>query len=103
MSEVEVDQEGYLTNPSDWTEAWAREIARHENIILTDEHWSVLRFMRSFMDEHQVPADVRFVMRHLTAESGAGRNRLFELFPYGYAQQACKMAGMRRPRIWSTG
>ena len=34
---------------------------------------------------------------------GAHRNRLFELFPYGYVQQACKIAGMIRPRAWSTG
>jgi tRNA 2-thiouridine synthesizing protein E len=28
---------------------------------------------------------------------------LFELYPYGYVKQACKIAGMRRPRAWSTG
>jgi tRNA 2-thiouridine synthesizing protein E len=29
--------------------------------------------------------------------------KLFELYPYGYVKQACKIAGMRRPRAWSTG
>ena len=33
----------------------------------------------------------------------AHRNDLFRLFPYGYVKQACKLAGMRRPRAWSTG
>ena len=103
MSTLELDNEGYLVNPDDWNEAWALEIARHENINLTEEHWSVLRFMRDFLAQHQVAPDARFVIRHLTEKHGAGRNRLFELFPYGYVQQACKMAGMRRPRIWSTG
>jgi len=28
---------------------------------------------------------------------------MFELFPYGYVKQACKIAGMRKPRAWSTG
>ena len=28
---------------------------------------------------------------------------VFELFPYGYVKQACKIAGMRKPRSWSTG
>jgi sulfur relay (sulfurtransferase) DsrC/TusE family protein len=50
-----------------------------------------------------VSPDARFVMRHLTGTFGADRNRLFELFPYGYPGQACKIAGMKRPRIWSTG
>jgi len=31
------------------------------------------------------------------------QKKLFELFPYGYVKQACKIAGMRRPRAWSTG
>jgi len=28
---------------------------------------------------------------------------VFELFPYGYVKQACKIAGMKKPRAWSTG
>jgi len=99
----EVDKEGYLTDPADWTEQWARTVAAEENLDLTPEHWSVIYFMRAFLDQHQVAPDARFVMRHLTETSGAGRNRLFELFPYGYVAQACKVAGMRRPRAWSTG
>jgi tRNA 2-thiouridine synthesizing protein E len=45
-------------------------------------------------------------MKHLAEVKGAasqGRNDLFVLFPYGYVKQACKIAGMRRPRAWSTG
>ncbi len=34
---------------------------------------------------------------------GEGRKRLFDLFPYGYVGQACKIAGIKRPRGWSTG
>ena len=98
-----VDSEGYLVDPGDWTEDWARETARAMGIDLTPEHWQAIRFMRAFYDEHRVPADARFVIRHLSDRSGADRNRLFELFPYGYPGQACKIAGMRRPRTWSTG
>jgi len=42
-------------------------------------------------------------MKHLKLECGADRNRMFRLFPYGYVKQACKIAGMKRPRAWSTG
>jgi len=103
MPAPQLDKEGYLLDPNDWSEEWARETARGFHIDLTDEHWDAIRFMRAFYDEHRVPADARFVMRHLTETRGARRNRLFELFPYGYPGQACKIAGMRRPRIWSTG
>jgi len=94
----EIDEEGYLIEPQDWSEEIAIEFARQENIVLTEEHWSAIRFMREYYAEHQIAPDARFVIKHL-----GQRNRLFELFPYGYVKQACKIAGMKRPRAWSTG
>ena len=103
---VPTDEEGYLVDPSDWDESVAEALAQREGIALTELHWNVLRFMREFLDEHQLIPDARFVIRFLADEAGAGdaaRQRLFEPFPYGYVRQACKIAGMRRPRAWSTG
>jgi tRNA 2-thiouridine synthesizing protein E len=100
------DDEGYLVDPSDWNPEVARTLAHRENIDLTDEHWAVLRFMREYYEDHQIAADARFVIRFLARERGRGdeaRAVLFTLFPYGYVKQACKIAGMRRPRAWSTG
>ncbi|MGE5502896.1 MAG: TusE/DsrC/DsvC family sulfur relay protein [Actinomycetota bacterium] len=99
----QTDADGYLVDPGEWTEEVARELAGREKLVLTDEHWQALRFMRAWLDEHQVAPDARHVMRHLAETVGGGRNKLFELFPYGYVQQACKIAGMKRPRAWSTG
>jgi TusE/DsrC/DsvC family sulfur relay protein len=99
-----LDAEGYVIEPQDWSEALAREFAREEKIELTDAHWEVIRFMRRYHEEHQVAPDVRHVMKHLTETLGnVPRNILFELFPYGYVKQACRIAGMKRPRAWSTG
>ena len=104
--EIRTDEEGYLIDPADWDEVTACDLAHKEGIALTDLHWQVLHFMRRFLDEHQVMPDARFVIKFLADEAGLGeaaRQRLFELFPYGYVKQACKIAGMRRPRAWSTG
>lgn len=101
-----VDDEGYLVDPADWSEEVARTLAGQEGLVLTDAHWAVIRFMRQYYDEHQIAPDARHVMKHLVAyrgDEGPGRNDLFQLFPYGYVKQACKIAGMRRPRAWSTG
>ena len=104
MQLPEVDAEGYVIDPQDWSEALAQEFARQENIQLTENHWEVIRFMREYFDEHQVIPDARHVMKHLATGLGtASRNMLFELFPYGYVKQACRIAGMKRPRAWSTG
>jgi tRNA 2-thiouridine synthesizing protein E len=103
---LRVDGEGYLIDPADWNELVAEALARQEHIVLTDEHWAVIRFVREYYEQHQIAPDARHVMKHLAQHKGAGkagRNDLFVLFPYGYVKQACKIAGMRRPRAWSTG
>jgi len=98
------DAEGYLVEPAQWNEQVARVLGGELGLVLEQDHWEVIRFMRDFYEEHQVAADARFVMRHLDARyPGQGRRRLYELFPYGYVGQACKVAGMKRPRAWSTG
>ena len=103
---MQLDAEGYLLDPADWNEQVAEALARQEQIVLTDEHWAAIRFMREYLEQHHIAPDVRHVMKHLAKVKGAGkaeRNDLFVLFPYGYVKQACKIAGMRKPRAWSTG
>ena len=98
------DEEGYLVDPQEWTEEIARQFALQENIQLTEDHWDAIRFMREYYADHQIAPDVRHVMKHLAKRLGPdSRNAIFELFPYGYVKQACKIAGMKRPRAWSTG
>ena len=100
----ERDAEGYLVDPGDWNEDVAKMLAEEENLALNDDHWDAIRFMRDFYEENQVAADARFVIKHLSQRMGKeAHKKLFELFPYGYVKQACKISGMRRPRAWSTG
>jgi dissimilatory sulfite reductase related protein len=101
-----LDGEGYLIDPESWNEAVARQLASAEEISLTDDHWKVIQFMRERYRENGVAVDARFVIKYLADDLGYGdraKARLFELFPYGYVKQACRIAGMRRPRAWSTG
>jgi tRNA 2-thiouridine synthesizing protein E len=99
-----LDEEGYLVEPGEWNEAVAEQLARAEDVRLTEAHWDVIRFMREYYEEHQVAPDARHVIKHLSDRLGAdARNALFKMFAYGYVKQACKIAGMKRPRAWSTG
>lgn len=103
---VETDAEGYLVHPEDWNREIALRLAAAEEVELSTEHWQVLEFMRDYYEAHQIAADARFTIKFIAEEMGYGkqaRNHLFRLFPYGYVQQACKIAGMKRPRGWSTG
>ena len=98
------DAEGYLIDPDEWDERVAEAIAEELGIALTKDHWEAIRFMRRYYEDRRIAADARFVIKHLERlYPGEGRKRLFDLFPYGYVGQACKVAGMKRPRAWSTG
>jgi TusE/DsrC/DsvC family sulfur relay protein len=104
--EIETDDQGYLMDPELWDDEVAEKIAQTEGVKLGDEHRKILDFIRKYFHEYRVAADARFVIKYLAEELGYRKNarhRLYELFPYGYMQQVCKIAGMRRPRAWSTG
>ena len=104
---VERDTEGYLFNPADWDIANANELAKEEGIELNDTSWLILNFMREYYGEHNIAPDVRHLIRHLAIVKKSSKTEakkiIFNLFLYGYVKQACKIAGMKRPRAWSTG
>ncbi len=106
-TQVTLDIEGYLVDPEDWDERIATDLAANEDLELTEDYWSILNFMRAFWVDQKVAPDVRHVLAFMVEEYGydkkIAKTRLFKLFPYGYVKQACKIAGMRRPRGWSTG
>jgi TusE/DsrC/DsvC family sulfur relay protein len=106
-TQIAYDAEGYLIDPELWDESVARTLAADEGIALEAAYWPVLRFMREYWSEHRVAPDVRHVVDFLVNVQGFekkdAKRHLFRLFPYGYVKQACKVAGMQRPRAWSTG
>lgn len=101
------DTEGYIIDPEDWSEGLAQQLAAEEGLTLDEQYWPVVNFMRRYWIEHHVAPDVRHVLKFLAEEQRLekkqAKQRLFRLFPYGYVKQACKIAGMQRPRGWSTG
>lgn len=98
--EILRDNEGFLLDSSQWNEQLARDIAIEENIELEDDHWHVIEFVRNYHDTYQTVAEARTLLKYLNETLGEARSTrryLYQLFPYGYGQQACKIAGMRKP------
>jgi tRNA 2-thiouridine synthesizing protein E len=97
---IGIDKEGYLLDPSDWNEDVAHVIAEKENIKLTDDVWEVVMFVRKTFEESQCIPEHRRLLQELRRRHGkqkATRKYVYDMFPYGYGQQACKIAGMRIP------
>ncbi len=98
--QIETDEEGYLVNLSDWDENVAGEIAKAESIDMTESHWEVVNFLREYYDEFQIAPAVRVLTKAIGKKLGPDKGNsqyLYELFPYGPAKQACKIAGLPKP------
>ena len=99
---VPTDSEGYLENLDDWSEEFARALAREEGLVLTPAHWEVIRFLRSHFAEHGVQAQVRVMIRHFAQAWGPERgnnHHLHDLFPVGGPQkQGNRLAGLLRTK-----
>ena len=94
-SQVSVNEEGFFTDPDQWREEMAPQIAREAGIeTLTDRHWQVIKFMRHEDAEKGTGPSVRA----LSKTSGVSIKELYELFPKGPAKLAAKIAGIPKPR-----
>ncbi|MCK5523464.1 MAG: TusE/DsrC/DsvC family sulfur relay protein [Thiomargarita sp.] len=97
---VELDEEGYLTQLSDWSEEAAAILAGQDDIELSDSHWEVIKFLRDYYDEYQIAPAVRVLTKAIGKKLGKDKGNskyLYELFPYGPAKQACRFAGLPKP------
>lgn len=98
---LETDEEGFLIDPSEWNPEVAEQIAKIEQLELTENRWLVVNFVRTYFEERHTVPEARVVLKNLEKAIGkeqATRKYLQQLFPYGYGQQACKIAGMHKPR-----
>jgi len=92
---VTVNDEGFLTDPSQWTQEMAAQIASAEGIDeLTPRHWQVISFMRAEFQAKGTGPTVRV----LGKTSGVSVKELYQLFPRGPAKTAAKIAGIPKPR-----
>lgn len=91
----ETNEEGFLIHPEEWSEDVAAVLARQEESIdsLTDEHWSVIRYIRRYYLENNLAPMVRSVCK----TTGFPLKHIYELFPSGPAKGACKVAGLPKP------
>ena len=92
---LDVDAEGFLTDPMQWDEKVAEQIALDAGIPeLTDRHWLVVRFMRErYLQTGNAPS-----IRALGKESGVPVRELYQLFPKGPAKLAARIGGIPKPK-----
>jgi tRNA 2-thiouridine synthesizing protein E len=95
------DEEGFLLDAHDWHSGLIEPLAAESGLPLTEERRAIIRYIRDYFETNQCVPEARVVLKHMQQHWGrdrATRRYLYQLFPRGYGQQACKIAGMRKPR-----
>ncbi len=91
---VQVNDEGFMTNPAEWTKEIAVEMAKEEGIAeLSQAHWNIIDFCRKTAGSSgSAPT-----LRQITNGAGVSTKDLFALFPKGPAKKVAKIAGLGKP------
>jgi len=90
---VNVNEEGYLTDFSQWTKEVAQEIANEEGIgELNDRHWAVIEYLQD-QYKNEVPLTIRKVGKSGVTDI----KEFYELFPGGPLKKSTKIAGIPKP------
>ncbi len=92
---VDINDEGFFTDPTQWTEAMVPELAQAAGLgELNDQHWQVINFMRKEFFEKGTGPTVRL----LGKASGVSVKEVYQLFPKAPAKTAARIAGIPKPR-----
>lgn len=90
---IQVNEEGFMTNPEEWDRDIAVELAREEGIeALGPQHWKVIEFCRGAAVNGKAPT-----LRQITTGSGISTKEMFALFPKGPAKKVARIAGLGKP------
>lgn len=97
---IQLDQYGHLLQANQWSEALAIELAARDNIQLSDAHWQLIQFVRSYYEDYGIAPGMRLlvtaVRQRLSPELASSRY-LYRLFPDSPARQLSCYAGLPIP------
>ncbi len=91
---IDINEEGFLTNPAQWDEALGAELAKLIGVEMTERHWEAIRFLRTdFAEKGETPT-----LRRVSTAGNIPTKELFELFPTKPAKKMAYVAGLPKPK-----
>ena len=86
-------------NEQHWSRKKSKDLAASEGISLNDEHWAVIRYLRSYYLKHGLPRLARTTAKALNHQFTlqGGSKYLPRLFACGPVTQGSRLANLRTP------
>jgi len=89
---VNVTDEGYLTDFSQWTNEIGFEIAKEHGIEMTDQHWKVIEYLQEKFNNNEALS-----IRGIKKSGIINIKEFYSLFPGGPLKISTKVAGIPKP------
>lgn len=89
---IAVNEEGYLTDFSQWDKAVAEELAKEAEINLSPRHWEVVTYL-----QNEFKAEVPLSIRKIGKSGVVDIKEFYQLFPKAPLKTATKIAGIPKP------
>ena len=89
---IDLNDEGYLVDASQWNREIAAELAREDGIELTDKHYKVLEFLRESNAKGET-----LTIRKVGKSGIVDIKGLYKLFPGGPLKHSSRYAGIPKP------
>jgi tRNA 2-thiouridine synthesizing protein E len=90
---LNVTEEGYLTDFSQWTKEIAIDLAKENGIELTDKHWEVIKYLQ---EKHL--ASEPLSIRGIKKSGVINIKEFYSLFPGGPLKKSTLIAGIPKPK-----
>ena len=98
---IDLDDDGYLVDRTQWNQDVALALAKTEDVEMSDQHWEIVNFLRSYYEEYQIAPMIKILAKEIAKIRDIDKREaskvLYDLFPSGPAKQACKIAGLPKP------
>lgn len=90
---INVNDQGYLNDFSQWDKEVATELAKEKDIDLTDKHWEVIEFLQ---DKHK--NEEALSIRGIKKSGVINIKEFYSLFPGGPLKVSTLIAGIPKPK-----
>jgi dissimilatory sulfite reductase related protein len=89
---ISVNEEGFMTNFSEWTKEVGEALAKEANIELTPRHWEVLSYLQNEF-KNESPLSIRKIGKSGVVDI----KEFYQLFPMAPLKTSSKIAGIPKP------
>lgn len=89
---VDVNEEGYFTNPSQWTKEIAAAMAKEEGLELTDKHYEMLEYLRNKFNSGE-----QLTIRGINKSGVVDVKTFYQMFPGAPLKKSTRIAGIPKP------